>query len=353
MNDETSISPNKTINEIELFMKYKSSYTSAFIDFSVHTFLMCSSVYSLWYFKDSWLSIITIPLFGLLNIKTFMIFHDCGHNSYTPSKKLNYIIGLLLSGFVSHPFFWNYNHNTHHNVNGNIENTYKYVFNETIFHTTKQYKSLSSTSQYLYKFVKTPLFFFTIPIYLKILLTHQFRIITFILYETYDCNISKIYLFLEQIISTNILLLILYIYNIYGILFHFLISAFFGFTITVMLVHNEHTYNPSYVVGNNDWTYKNSGLRGSSFILIPKPLKYFFHGIEYHHIHHMNAKIPGYNLQKYHEEVVSKSNIFDNVVKLSMNNCYNNLWLALYDEDKKRYITFAEADEEIRKDKDL
>ena len=63
-------------------------------------------------------------------------------------------------------------------------------------------------------------------------------------------------------------------------------------------------------------------------------------GIEYHHIHHMNAKIPGYNLQKYHEEVVSKSNMFDNVVKLSMTDCYNNLWLVLYDEEKKRYITY-------------
>jgi hypothetical protein len=58
----------------------------------------------------------------------------------------------------------------------------------------------------------------------------------------------------------------------------------------------------------------------------------------------MNAKIPGYNLQKYHEEVVSKSNLFDNVVTLSMTDCYRNLWLVLYDEDKKRYITFKEAD---------
>ena len=65
----------------------------------------------------------------------------------------------------------------------------------------------------------------------------------------------------------------------------------------------------------------------------------------------MNSKIPYYNLQAYHEEVVSKSNMFDNVVKLSMTDCYNNLWLVLYDEDKKRYITFAEADEEIRKNK--
>jgi len=354
MNDEISISPPvKTINETELFMKYKSSYTSALIDFSVHVFLMCSSFYSLWYFRNSWLSVFTIPLLGMLNIKTFMIFHDCGHNSYTPNRTLNYFIGLLLSGFVSHPFFWNYNHNTHHNVNGNIENEYNYVFNETTFHTLKQYKSFSNISRCLYKFVRTPIFFFTIPIYLKILITHQFRIVNFILYKTYDDKTHKMYLFLEQVVSTGGLLLTLYICKLYDILWIFLMSCFVGFTITFMIVHNEHTYNPSYVVGNNDWSYKDSGLRGSSFILIPRAFKYFFHGIEYHHIHHMNAKIPGYNLQKYHEEVVSKSNIFDNVVKLSMTDCYNNLWLVVYDDEKKRYITFAEADEEIRKDKNI
>ena len=117
--------------------------------------------------------------------------------------------------------------------------------------------------------------------------------------------------------------------------------------------HNQHTYNPSYVITNGKWTQRDSGLLGSSYLLYPNWLKYFTMGIDYHHIHHMNAKIPGYNLHKYHEEVVSKSNMFDNVVKLSMTDCYNNLWLVLYDEDKKRYITFAEADEEIRKVKDV
>ena len=71
-------------------------------------------------------------------------------------------------------------------------------------------------------------------------------------------------------------------------------------------------------------------------------------GIEYHHIHHTNAKIPGYNLQQYHEEVISKSNIFDNVVKLYMNDCYNNLWLVLYDKDKNKYTTLKEINEEIK-----
>jgi omega-6 fatty acid desaturase (delta-12 desaturase) len=124
-----------------------------------------------------------------------------------------------------------------------------------------------------------------------------------------------------------------------------------SFTCGVLLFFNQHTFNPPYVVNNETWNMKDSGLTGSSFIQIPWLLKYFTGGIEYHHLHHMNAKIPNYNLQYYHEEVISKSNIFDNIVKLSMTDCYNNLTLSLYNETNNKYITFAEADEEIIKSK--
>jgi hypothetical protein len=30
-----------------------------------------------------------------------------------------------------------------------------------------------------------------------------------------------------------------------------------------------------------------------------------------------------------------------------MTDCYKNLWMVLYDEDKNKYITFKEADETI------
>ena len=120
---------------------------------------------------------------------------------------------------------------------------------------------------------------------------------------------------------------------------YYCISSFIG----VFLFHNQHTFNPSYVVNNENWNMKNSGLLGSSFIQIPYLLKYFTGGIEYHHIHHINAKIPGYNLQKYHEEVISKSNLFDNIVKLSISDCYNNLKLRLYSEKKNKYIRLDEV----------
>jgi omega-6 fatty acid desaturase (delta-12 desaturase) len=117
--------------------------------------------------------------------------------------------------------------------------------------------------------------------------------------------------------------------------------------------HNQHTFNPSYVKNCEEWKQKDSGIHGSSFIQVPFFLKYFFMGIEYHHIHHMNSKIPGYNLQKYHEEVVAKSDMFDNVCIVSMSDFYNNLWLTMYDEEQEKYIRFDELDSQKKKDKNI
>ena len=42
------------------------------------------------------------------------------------------------------------------------------------------------------------------------------------------------------------------------------------------IFHNQHTYNPSYVVKNEQWSQRDSGIFGSSFIQVPYFLKYFF-----------------------------------------------------------------------------
>ena len=60
---------------------------------------------------------------------------------------------------------------------------------------------------------------------------------------------------------------------------------------------------------------------------------------------------PGYNLQNFHNEVKENSNLFDDVITLSIMDCYNNLWLNLYDEESGKYITFEEADYKINNSK--
>jgi len=347
MNHETNIvqPPLKKINETELFIKYKSSYSSAFIDLSVHTFLMCLSFYSIWYFRNSWVVIFPLLSQGLLHLRTFVVFHDCGHNSYSPNKTINYIIGSLLGIYLLTPFSWNYHHNIHHLTNGMVNNIYTHRPNETVILTYKAYKSKTLKIiilSYVYR-----VFFVIIPTVYFVIKERYYEL--FNILQNRKRYHQNIWLILFDFLFNNISCILLYRYYI---TYTYFIPFYIGITCIFLLFHNQHTYNPPYmVVSNKEWSYKDSGLVGSSFIQIPYFLKYFTMGIEYHHIHHMNAKIPGYNLHKYHEEVISKSNMFDNVVKLSMTDCYNNLWLVLYDEDKKRYITFAEADEEIIKDK--
>jgi omega-6 fatty acid desaturase (delta-12 desaturase) len=339
------------VNENELFMKYKSSYTSALLDFSLHTIMLSSSFYLLWLFKNSVLSVLTIPFLGLLLHRSYVVFHDCGHNSYTPSQTINYIISTFYGIITFSSTNWILDHSTHHLTNGNIENEYKFKFNELLYYNVKQYKEFSSLGKIVFTFFHTPIIFFSFfPILYFCLIQ---RVIYFIKKLKYNHKIksSLLVIFMNHLINNIGSFYLLRIMCRNNMLVHYLFASYIGFLINFLLFFNQHTFNPCYVVGNTEWTQRNSGLMGSSFIQIPKYLKYFTMGIEYHHIHHMNAKIPGYNLQKYHEEVVSKCNMFDNIVKLSMSDCYNNLWLVLYDTDKHKYATLEEVNKEIKHNK--
>ena len=193
-----------------------------------------------------------------------------------------------------------------------------------------------------------PLIFFTlIPSFKFFIINRGSELLYKYNNHSYKQNINRI-LFDTMIDNIGIFLLLIYM-NQYGLFYHYLCGSMCTFPLGFMLFHNQHTFNPPYVVTNKKWNKKDSGLIGSSFIQIPKYLKFFTSGIEYHHLHHMNASIPGYNLHKLHEELIKNTNDVDNITKLSMNDCYHNLWLSLYDEDNNKYISFKEAEAEKEK----
>jgi omega-6 fatty acid desaturase (delta-12 desaturase) len=345
------------INELELFMKYKSSYFHAFMDLSTYSVYMITTLYLLWFFKNSYMSIFTIPLMALMGVRTFIIFHDCGHNSYTPNKLLNYVISHLTGALVVTSPNWSIDHHTHHSTNGKIGNEHKFSFNETTFLLKSHYLSFTPTQQFMYQIYKHPCIYFTFgPMVYFVVFQRFYYIVKKYMYShIFPHSLFKI-IFNHVLNNVLTYLYISLIYE-YQILPHYICSFFISKMIAFTFFHNQHTFNPSYVKNSEEWKQKDSGLEGSSFIQVPWFLKYFFMGIEYHHIHHMNSKLPGYNLQKYHEEVVSKSEMFDNVHIVSMTEFYNNLWLSLYDEEGEKYIRFNEIkfdkDKDELKDKDI
>ena len=328
------------MNETNLFIKYKSSYSSSFIDFTKHVFIISGSFYLLWLNQNNAISWLIVPLISLLLNRTFIIFHDCCHGSYSPSKQLNYVLSHITGIIVVTSPNWILDHQTHHLTNGNIENKQKYFFNETIILTKKQYNSLSTLKKTLYYVYKHPCIFFTFIPALYFGVMQRFIYI----YKKWK-HPKKFNATLQDVITDHVInnigiLIYFYILSSTGILHHIMTSLFVSFSISFMIFHNQHSYNPAYAVKNDTWSQRNSGLIGSSFIQIPYFLKYFYMGIEYHHIHHMNSKIPGYNLEYYHNEVISNSHWFDNVHNVGATEFYNNLWLTLFDEENNKYIGF-------------
>ena len=158
----------------DIFSKYKSSYVGGFSDLFLGTICTSVSYYSLWYFKESYLSILTIILYALMNLKMFIIFHDCCHDSYTPSPTLNRIIATFMAPFLYFTESWRYTHNTHHVANGRKGNSYEFAHNELIFYTLQQYKEMSPAFRALVKTVLHPINLFTILTYTKFIILHRF-----------------------------------------------------------------------------------------------------------------------------------------------------------------------------------
>ena len=331
-----------------IFKKYGPSYQGAVLDLSVYASYMVGAYFLTWYFRNSILSIVTIPLLGLLFTRAFIIFHDCGHNSYTPSRTLNYALGMILGPVVFTPYLWNFVHATHHVASGRKNNEYGFAYMDIVI-TYNQYKEMSTWKRITAKCLMSPYILFTLLSNIIFMIYHRMYIMSFFLIKCVRTP-SLSYLIADQIFHNLGLALLLYTYYQYGLMLHCLLSIGIGGIVGTLLFFNQHTYNPPYIADNDEWTMRESGLKGSSFIQIPWYLTYFTGGIEYHHIHHSNSRIPGYNLKALHNEVVSTSHAFDGIVKLTMSDCYKNLWLSVYDEDANRFITFEEADARISSD---
>jgi omega-6 fatty acid desaturase (delta-12 desaturase) len=327
---------------LTIYNKYSATYSSSALDLFKNCFFLGLSIFGVNYFKNSIVSLLTIPALSLMLLRSFMIFHDCGHNSYTPNSKLNYLIGTLLGTFLLSPYSWNSKHYLHHLANGNIENKYSYRWSETVQYTVKQYTELNPRYQLLYRFFRDPLLFFTLVPFFQFFIMARL----YIFYPNgYNYTTQKTYI--DCIINTVGIIVQQYIYYKYSIIVHYNIALYLTAIIGFILFHNQHTFNPAYIKKNSEWSIKESGLEGSSFITVPRCLKYFTMGIEYHHIHHCMTRIPGYNLQECHEYMSKNTKMFDNIIVLSMKDVWNNIFLTLYDESSGKYIGFTELENKI------
>ncbi len=134
--------------------------------------------------------------------------------------------------------------------------------------------------------------------------------------------------------------LVISLFGVSTAFFALFIPYFVACAMGSYLFYAQHNF-PTVVFKENDgWTYEGAALESSSYCKMSPIMHYFTGNIGYHHIHHLNAKIPFYRLP----EVYKKMPELQNAKTTTLNpiEVLRCLHLKIWDSDQQRLVPLKE-----------
>jgi len=265
---------------------------------------------------------LAIPTTGFL-VRTFIVFHDCTHGSFLPSRRGNAWLGVACGVLVYTPFHsWRHEHAVHHATAGDLDRR----------GVGAEYAGRPRAQRVGYRLMRNPLVMLGLgPLWALIL---EPRLVPRWARERFG----------RKIIATDIAIFALLgalcaLAGWRAVLFVQLTPALLAGAVGIWMFYVQHQFEDVYWERKEQWSYAASALQGSSHLRLPKVLQFFTGNIGLHHVHHLNARIPNYNLQRAHDE----NDVFQDVRELNLWQAVLALRLKLYDERSGRLVSFADA----------
>jgi omega-6 fatty acid desaturase (delta-12 desaturase) len=272
---------------------------------------------------------LSIPAAGFL-VRTFILFHDCAHGSLLPGRRANAWLGSVLGLMVFAPFArWRYEHAVHHATAGDLDRRF---IGDVPTYTVAEYEAWSWTTRLGYRLFRNPAVMFGLgPIY-AMLLEPRWA------YPSAAPRIKR------SVWATNLALVLVVggLCWLLGWRDFVLVEAplvWLAGGAGIWLFYVQHQFDHTYWQRSPQWSYEDAALRGSSYLQLPKVLQFFSGNIGLHHVHHLNSKIPNYNLQRAHDG----ESIVHSVPSISLGDGLRATRLKLWDEDAARLVTWREV----------
>jgi omega-6 fatty acid desaturase (delta-12 desaturase) len=273
--------------------------------------------------------VLALPAAGFL-VRTFVVFHDCAHGSMFASKRANNYVGRCVGLLLLSPFRrWRHDHAIHHATSGDIE---RRGVGDVLTLTVSEYQSRSWRGQLAYRLIRNPLVMFGLG-----------PVIAMIVGPRVPTRSQRPRL-RHSVLGTDAALIALvgglcWLIGWRSFLAVWAPSALLAGSIGIWLFYVQHQFEDAYWQSTADWSYSEAALQGSSYLRMPRLLQFFTGNIGLHHVHHLNARIPNYNLQRAHDE----NPIFHGVPTISLRDGARAVRLKLWDEHTRKLVTFAQA----------
>lgn len=264
-----------------------------------------------------------IVLMILFSGRCFSLMHDCGHYSLFRSKKANRIVGFMFGVINAIPQYpWSRGHAYHHKTNGDWE---RYRGPSALI-STEEFLNLTPSAQRWYEWLRHPLMLFPGGFFylaIKPRLALILGIYGFISH-LFTCLKKDPRTSLSEIIASHqsrswytagefwdLLFNNICVVGSWIILSYFLGAGFFWSIYSIVLTFSaaifiyiffvQHNFEGSYAHKTEGWDYLRGAIEGSSYLALPRILKWFSADIGYHNIHHLSERIPNYHLEACHQ----------------------------------------------------
>jgi len=277
-------------------------------------------------------------LAGAFLVRTFIIFHDCGHGSFFKSRAANDVCGYLCGLLTFMPYYhWRWEHSLHHATSGDLD---RRGTGDMWTMTVQEYLESSRWQRFAYRLGRNPVVLFVLaPLYI-FLFKHRFpkaRASRRERYSVYWMNLA--------ILGMASALIALFGFKEY--VFIQLTALMVAGSAGVWLFYVQHQFEGVYWERREEWDYAAAALQGSSFYKLPKILQWFSGNIGFHHIHHLSPRIPNYHLEKCH----NANSVFQQVKPVTLFSSLKSFTFRLWDEQRRKLVGYRHL-KDLRRSQD-
>jgi omega-6 fatty acid desaturase (delta-12 desaturase) len=216
----------------------------------------------------------------------FVIYHDQQHQAILPHSRLAEglmkLFGILI---LSPSSVWRRSHNHHHNHNSKLRGSH--IGSYPIM-TKEQYLKAPRAARFKYLFMRHPL-----TILFGYIFVFQYGMCLYPSVTKPRDHYDGLLAFVAHLVLA---IGITWLFGWPALLLTLVIPHFVAAAIGSYLFYAQHNF-PS--VSFNDkagWAYDKAALESSSFLKTGPIMAWFTANIGYHHIHHLNSRIPFYRL---------------------------------------------------------
>ena len=267
---------------------------------------------------------------ALLMLRAFITYHDYMHNAIlSQSRPARWLFRLFAVLALTPPRSWKNTHNHHHGHVGQINAASVGGFSMM---TTDMWRDASLATRIAYRVERHPLTiltgYFTI-FFLSVTLLPFLR------------NPARHWDSLLVLLGHGTLIAALWVLGGFDVAFFVvLLPVTIASAIGSYLFYAQHSFEDMRVLASETWTARRASMESSSFMKLNKVMSWFTGNIGYHHVHHLNVRIPFYRLPEAMKTVPELQSPL--TTTLSFKDIRACFQCCLWDEGLQRMVSYRE-----------